>query len=469
MDHLYNKLLAYGKSDMLPMHMPGHKRNPAFVMENPYCFDVTEVEGTDDLHHPEGLLKTEMAKAAALFGADKTFFLVGGSTSGILTAVSACTKRNGHILMARNCHKSVYHAAYLLQLKQSYLVPEMNPATGIFAGITLEQVKKAWEENKEIDCVVITSPTYEGIVSPIREIAAFLHEKKIPLIVDEAHGAHLHFQKEAPESAVDAGADLVIQSLHKTLPALTQTGLLHMNDTGLVPVEEIIRYEQIYQSSSPSYVLMASIGQCLDFLEKEKDAFLQYSVRLQRFYDKIKGLKNLRILNREDKDPGKVVITTEKTSFSGMDIMNLLRRDFHIELEMSEPGYALAMTSVADTEESLERLAGAIMTVDREIGEVSGEVCAGTQPKLYFSVSKAITDAYTADKAEKKEVPLFRAAGHIAGEYVYLYPPGIPYLVPGEEITEEMVSLLLSLKDKGFSLRGMRDHRGEMILTAALK
>ena len=476
MKNLYEQLLYYSKNDIVPMHMPGHKRNPAFKMENPYSFDVTEVEGTDDLHHPEGILKEAMEKAAELFGADRSVFLVGGSTSGILTAVSACCKREGHILMARNCHKSVYHAAYLLNLTQSYLFPEVYSEIGILGGITVSQVKRACEENEDIDCVVITSPTYEGIVSPVREIARYLHQKKIPLIVDEAHGAHLHFQKSAPESAVNAGADIVVQSLHKTLPALTQTGLLHINQTGLVSVSEILKNEQIYQTSSPSYVLMASISQCLSFLETSEKAFLQYDVRIREFYDKIKGLKHIRVFEEECKDPGKIVITTVNTELSGLDIMKILREDFQIELELAKPGYALAMTSVADKPECFERLWKALESLDKRLEErrksVDGKKVADKNTdkckkvplkRKIFQVPEAVMTAYTADKAEKTELPLGKAADRIAGEYVYLYPPGIPYLVPGEKITEDMVSLLVSLRQQGFSLRGMKDKRGQII------
>lgn len=476
MKSLYEQLLCYSRNDVVPMHMPGHKRNPAFIMENPYSFDVTEVEGTDDLHHPEGILKEAMEKAADLFGASRSIFLVGGSTSGILTAVSACCKREGHILMARNCHKSVYHAAYLLNLTQSYLSPEFYPKIGIFGEITVSQVKRACEENEEIDCVVITSPTYEGIVSPVREISRYLHQKKIPLIVDEAHGAHLHFQKSAPESAVTGGADIVVQSLHKTLPALTQTGLLHINQTGLVSVSEVLKNEQIYQTSSPSYVLMASIGQCLSFLETSEKAFSQYDVRIRAFYDRIKGLRHIRVLEKENKDPGKVVIIPGDTGLSGLDIMKILREDFQIELELAKPGYALAMTSVADKPESFERLWEALESLDKRLEKrkrnTSDKEIAekndinGNRILLkreVYDVPEAVLTAYTADKAEKIELPLDKAADRIAGEYVYLYPPGIPYLVPGEKITKDMVSLLLRLRKQGFSLRGMKDKRGQMI------
>ncbi len=457
MENLYQRLIHYSNSDMIPMHMPGHKRNPGFSMENPYSFDVTEVDGTDDLHHPQEILKREMERAARLYGAEHTIFLVNGSTGGILTAISACCRRNGKILMARNCHKSVYHAAFLLNLHTEYLMPEMGASTGILGGISLESVKEAVERGEKPDCVMITSPTYEGVASPIREIAAYLHERNIPLVVDGAHGAHFPFQIGTPESAVEAGADLVIQSLHKTLPALTQTGLLHRGGN-LVSAETVRMYEQIYQTSSPSYVLMGSISQCLDFLEDSETAFAQYNVRLGEFYDKLEELEKLRAYTCENRDLGKVVITTERTNLSGIELEEQLRQEFHIELEMSQARYGVAMTSVADSEDNLACLAEALLTIDQRAELVT------TEPvQIEWMLPTACDTAYNAYHRPHRSVALADATNHVAGEYVYLYPPGIPYLVPGELISQEMADLLSYYQSRGFSLKGMADEDGHYI------
>jgi len=256
LEDLYSKLMAYGNSDVYPFHMPGHKRNKKF--DEFYKMDITEIEGFDNLHHPESIILEAEQRAAHLFGAEETFFLVNGSTSGILAAISSISKEGSTVLVARNSHKSVYHGIYLNNLKVTYLIPDVIEEFDINGGIDPEEVRICMEHNKEIAGVIITSPTYDGVVSDIRKIADIVHEYGIPLIVDEAHGAHFPLWDEAPESAISCGADMVIHSLHKTLPSLTQTALLHVNGN-IVDRDKIRRFLGIYQSSSPSYVLMASI------------------------------------------------------------------------------------------------------------------------------------------------------------------------------------------------------------------
>ena len=255
--NLYDRLLQYQSSEMYPFHMPGHKRRKD-DFANPFFIDITEIEGFDNLHHAEGILKDAQDRAAALYHSEETYFLVNGSTCGILAAVSACTARGGKILMARNCHKAAYHAAYLRGLDIEYLYPEKEDIFGINGGIHEDIVEKALEEFQDIQAVMITSPTYDGVVSNVEKIAQIVHRKGIPLIVDEAHGAHFGFHEYFPKSSVEMGADLVIHSLHKTLPSLTQTALLHVNGNR-VDRECLRKFLDIYQTSSPSYVFMAGM------------------------------------------------------------------------------------------------------------------------------------------------------------------------------------------------------------------
>ena len=223
---LEQKLNELEQSDIYPFHMPGHKR--AFLpFANPYAIDITEIEGFDNLHHATGILQEAQQKAADLYGAKKTYYLVNGSTCGLLAAISAAVPRGGKILVARNCHKAVYHAMYLRQLVPVYLYPE-DTAYGIQGQVTPQMVRKQLEQTPDIRAVVITSPTYDGVVSDVQNIADIVHAYGIPLIVDEAHGAHFGFSPEFPENATRLGADAVIMSVHKTLPAFTQTALLHL-------------------------------------------------------------------------------------------------------------------------------------------------------------------------------------------------------------------------------------------------
>ena len=229
MERLYKKLESYGQSDYYPFHMPGHKRNRASSADD-FLFerDITEISGFDNLHHAEGILKEAQEYAAQIYGTKKCFFSVNGSTAALLAAVSASVNKGGKILVARNCHKAVYHALYLRELQPVYIYPHEDQRLGINGGISPERVERYLEEHPEVEAVLITSPTYDGIVSNVEKIAEIAHRHEVLLIVDEAHGAHFRFSEYFPVSAADLGADIVIQSFHKTLPSMTQTAVLHV-------------------------------------------------------------------------------------------------------------------------------------------------------------------------------------------------------------------------------------------------
>ena len=284
---LYGTLVEYSRRPILPMHMPGHKRNPAFVMGNPYGIDVTEVSGLDDLHRPEGVSRRLMDRVTALYGSDQSYLLVNGSPGGVLSAVSACCRHGDRIVMARNCHASVYHAVRLLGLRPVYVYPSAEGGEmehlGIAGAISASAVETALRAHPDTSCVVLTSPTYEGVVSPVRDIGAVTGRHGVPLIVDEAHGAHFNWHPFFPPTAFEEGADLVVESLHKTLPALTQTGVLHARFR-LVSRERLEWCLRTFQSSSPSYVLMAGIDRCFSYIEQEgAEAFETYVKNLQVF------------------------------------------------------------------------------------------------------------------------------------------------------------------------------------------
>ena len=295
---LEQKLNELEQSDIYPFHMPGHKR--AFLpFANPYAIDITEIEGFDNLHHATGILQEAQQKAADLYGAKKTYYLINGSTCGLLAAISAAVPRGEKILMARNCHKAVYHAMYLRQLVPVYLYPE-DTAYGIQGQVTPQMVRKQLEQTPDIRAVVITSPTYDGVVSDIKNIADTVHAYGIPLIVDEAHGAHFGFSPEFPENATRLGADAVIMSVHKTLPAFTQTALLHLCSDRIAE-KKVAQFLGIYETSSPSYLLMAGIEKSLQIIEKDREMlFAAYSRRLAEFRDKTKNLKTLQVLQPSD-------------------------------------------------------------------------------------------------------------------------------------------------------------------------
>lgn len=464
---LYRHLSRYSAGGMYPMHMPGHKRNPQFFMENPYLLDVTEVEGMDNLHHPEGILREQMDRMKQRYGTKESWLLVGGSTCGVLTAVSACCQRGDTVLVDRGCHRSVYHALCLLSLTPVYLIPQTDPETGISLGISVDEVAGKMEQilsaGQAVSAVILTSPTYEGIVSDIREIAKIAHKNEIPLIVDEAHGAHLSWAREQvegmPESAIDGGADLVVQSLHKTLPALTQTAALHLCSE-LVSKEMVSRYLDLYETSSPSYVLMASAGQCMDYLEKEgKRAFRQYDVLLRRFRQSAAGWRRFQLWEHPRKEPSKLVICTKNSGLTGPQLAKRLRDQYKIEIEMAAPYYILAMTSVADREEGFVRFADALGKIDGDCPAAPPVPCRTAsvpEPVIRMGAYEAMNHDYTV-------LPREQCIGRISAEYAMFYPPGVPFLVPGEEITGAAVQAIAMAGQTHLQLLGMTDTNGRTI------
>jgi arginine decarboxylase len=471
LEYLYDKLINYRKEDIYPMHMPGHKRNLDLMdMVNPYAIDITEIDGFDNLHDAEDILRDNMEEAAKLYHAEHTHYLINGSTSGLLVSIAACTKKGDTVLVARNCHKAVYHAIFLNELVPIYLYPEVDVEFGIHKGITPEQVKKELEENQEIKMVLITSPTYEGTISNIREIAKVVHTYNIPLVVDEAHGAHLGFDKDFPENSVTCGADLVIHSVHKTLPAFTQTALLHSNGS-LVDYDKVKMYLQIYQTSSPSYVLMSGISNCLRIVKEQgTKLFHEYYRNLKQFYEASNQLRNLEVfqpinVNERERpfafDPSKILIFTHHSSINGVELYDMLLNRYKIQCEMVSKDYVLAMTSIADTKEGFNRLAKALLDIDNHITRQEKQQL---NTLLYVTNLRLVLTPYEAYNLKKQSVMLDASIGNIAGEYVYLYPPGIPLVVPGEEITKEIISKIREYKQAGLHIKGMRDHSNETIL-----
>ena len=450
---LFEQLKAYGESDYYPFHMPGHKRNQKLAAQGlPVSIDITEISGFDNLHHAEGIIKEEQAFAAKLYGAKKSYFLVNGSTCGILSAISAAVSEGETLLIARNCHKSVYHAAYLRKIKLEYLMPEMDPL-GFPKAITKEAVSKALDENADIGAVLITSPTYEGFCSDITAIARICHSKQIPLIIDEAHGAHFGFDEHFPKSAISCGADYVIQSLHKTLPSLTQTAILHTADSLFVRAEKLERFLAIYQTSSPSYVFMGSISNCLHSIQK-KD-FTRYAQRLSSFYQACQTFRFIKLYEEEKdiKDVGKLIIYDCSETLLGPQLFEILREQYHLELELSMQKYVLGMTSICDEEQAFTRLFDALKQIDESIE-------AASSPKndlIALPLPKKQLELYEAMDTDAKTVALDDSVGEVICEYIYLYPPGYPVIVPGERMDEAILGYIMNSIKLDMNVQGPAD------------
>lgn len=562
---LYEKLISYRDSDYYGFHMPGHKRNPELTgAELPYGIDITEIEGFDDLHHARGILQEAQERAARLYGAEETHYLVNGSTCGILSAIMGCTRKGDRILMARNCHKSAYHAAFLNELRVEYVYPGYLGEYDLNGEIDAEDVRRILKEDARairemrvsgsmqgsekrgvtgeslarrgrICAVVITSPTYDGVVSDVGAIAEVAHEYGIPVIVDEAHGAHFGFHPYFPQNANALGADVVIHSLHKTLPALTQTALFHMNGN-IVVREEVRRYLHIFQSSSPSYVLMAGMDECIRLLEtKGKTLFAEYVEILEQTRHALRKLRCLRLAEPSEAqfaeeipctrsvdevskmrggtsssmqfDRSKIVVSAKGTGKSGKWLYQLLLERYHLQMEMAAGTYVIAMTSVGDTREGMERLVKALLEIDgqlwqnRSAGKFSemdvesdllqtmeeGFLEEGEPESSRLRVGRAFElprpeQVYTSAEAVRMErdkretrpgnqrtrdcrgmdrretdtsLPWEACEGRVSAEYAYLYPPGIPLLVPGERISCEILERLELYRSLDFDIEGL--------------
>ena len=587
-DSLEKKLLKYAESDAYAFHMPGHKRVMDPLGGQAMKLDITEIDGFDNLHDAEGVLRDEMEAAAEMYGVKETLFSVNGSTCALLAAISAAVPRGGTILIERACHMAVYHAAYLRELRVLYvedvclggaedgrvegkrkcLVTEnvvdnrsggkyMREGTGDSekvvsssesdAGSLLEVSGETRNTGICFDAIVITSPTYEGVVKDVRAWAAFAHAYNASLIVDEAHGAHLGFHPYFPESAVRCGADAVVQSTHKTLPAMTQTALLH-NVSGRVSSRRLHFFMDIYETSSPSYVLMASITSALRMVrEQGAELFEAYARRLQRVRRELCSLKYFRLAGGEDAvigpedgmlpypvgtrmDPGKLVLVRVRQSdvskreiedsridlekYSSRDdadellgraaecaedsygaewLYGVLRDEYHLQMEMRTGEYCLAMTSFADTDEGFGRLVTAMREIDERVERGKSEARAqaersgliGAQPeetddaRADFGVYGEVQEGMFGCKKASGRVPvvraetaqvmkisdaldedcemvaLERAVGRVCADFVILYPPDVPLIVPGEIYTEEKVSEIREWMERGFSVMGV--------------
>lgn len=494
---LLDELTGYAPG-RLPMHMPGHKRNTAladYLKALRADLDITEIDGFDDLHAPEGTLLDGMRRAARLWGADESRFLVNGTTCGLLAAVYALAADGGRAIVARNCHKSVYHALELTGVEPVFVMPDVDAETGVCGRIPPEDVRRALEEAPDARFVLVTSPTYEGVISDIAAICRAAHERNVPVIVDEAHGAHLGLSDEAfPADAMRMGADVSVKSLHKTLPSLTQTAILLARHDRM-DMAALDHALDIFETSSPSYLLMASIDGCVSLMERRGAEILtSWRQALDEFYEGTAALSNLRV-HRQD-EPSKLVIDTTQAGITGFELLRRLREE-NVEPEMASLRYAVAMTGAGDTRETLRKFLNALKTVDRAMSAPSAPskqpasvppaTAPSAQPASAPPTSVLSAQPATAPSASvppasvpsaqpvsaslpvlprpvrvlppkmalhapSENVPAREAVGRVSACYAWAYPPGVPMLVPGERVPEGFAELWAEWEKSGAKL-----------------
>lgn len=412
-----------------PFHMPGHKRNKKFniISSN---IDITEIDGYDNLHNPQECLLELENRCTKLYNSKKSILSVNGSTCCILSAISAVCSPNDKIIIARNCHKSVYNACYIRRLKIEYIIPSINSEFNCFNPITQDDIDNAIKNNPDAKAIVLTSPTYEGIVSNVKS--------PIPLIIDSAHGAHFGFSDNFPKYP---NADIVISSLHKTLPALTQTAIVNIyNDKYIKSVK---RYMDIYETSSPSYVLLNSIDICADFLENSKtefDKLYSYSLNLRKSIEK---LKTYKVLNNDDISR----LCIKSLKLNGNDFANVLRNEYNIEVEMSCNDYIILILTVGDDEWAFNMLYKSLKEIDCKYQNYKD-----IEYKQNDCISKPIKECESHEIESTQLVDSNKCTNLVCAEYIYAYPPGIPIIVPGEIITDSIIKTINTAISNGTNI-----------------
>ncbi len=457
-NELYDKLIEYSENGRIPFHMPGHKRNIKFGEYLPYSLDITEIDGFDNLHDMHGILRKLSDNMAELWKTDYAFPLVSGSTGGILAAVRTLTERGDSVIMDRRCHKSVYNAVDICGLLPYYVCGKTDTEFDLPLPPSVSEIKDALSIHPETSLVVITSPTYEGYIADIPAISDIVHSFGAKLLVDQAHGAHLGLSDFFGGSSVGY-ADITVISLHKTLPALTQAAALLVSET--IDPLRVAANLSVFETSSPSYVILASIDRCVGLLSENADSlFEKYNADLSNFYGRVSSLKYLKILDNKFHDRSKIVVSCQNTDIDGTKLAGLLRKKYNIEPEMIMPHYLLALSTVGDSGENLAALADALIEIDSSL---SYERKDGNN---YFSLK--IPDQALALPDIKDRIGTYslfsESVGKISLDYVYAYPPGAPLIVPGEIISSELTEYLNFLVTCGIGVSSMYANFPQMLV-----
>lgn len=473
---LFDALMEYVNRDTLPFHVPGHKKGVGvdeefrnFMGENPFKIDVTVFKLVDSYHHPTGPIKKAQELAADAYGSDACFFSVHGTSGAIQAMILSVVGAGDKIVVPRNVHKSITGGIILAGAIPVYMQPELDKKLGIANGVAPETVRETLEANPDAKAVLIINPTYYGVSTDIKQIADIVHEYDIPLIVDEAHGPHLNFNKKLPMSAMEAGADICAQSTHKIIGAMTQGSLLQVN-AKRINVNRVKQVINLMHTTSPSYILMASLDTARRQIalngEELLDKTIELSNYIRREVNKIPGFYCFgeEILGKAGAyafDPTKITITCRDLGITGYDLDMILSNKYHIQMELSDLYSVLIVGSFGDTPEGMERLLSALR-------EISDDYYGKGTPKADFldipPIPEQIQIPNEAFNSVKTPVRIKDSVGMISGEFLMAYPPGIPVLCPGEKITKEIVDYVQNLKDAGLYVQGTEDPEVEYIL-----
>lgn len=462
---VYEALRKFKKMRMVPFDVPGHKRgkgNPElveFLGEQCVGVDVNSMKMLDNLCHPISVIKEAEKLAADAFGAENAFFMVNGTTSAVQAMVLYACKKGEKIILPRNVHRSVINALVLCGAQPVYVNPEMNKSLGISLGMSILQVRKAIEENPDAKAIFVNNPTYYGICSDIEAIVKLAHKNNMLVLADEAHGTHFYFGENMPVSAMKAGADLASVSMHKSGGSLTQSSLLLLGKNANEGyMHQIIN---LTQTTSASYLLLSSLDISRRNLALDgKRIFAQVTNFSEYARSEINKIGDYYAFSRElingdsifDFDRTKLSVHTLEIGQAGIEVYDLLRDEYDIQIEFGDIGNILAYVSVGDRMRDIERLVSALSEIRRRFKKEK----TGMLTQEYINPVVAQTPQY-AFYAEKESLPLKESSGRICSEFVMCYPPGIPILAPGERITKDIIDYIVYAKEKGCSMTGTED------------
>ena len=462
---IYEALERLRKMRVVPFDVPGHKRgrgNPELARllgEKCMSMDVNSMKPLDNLCHPVSVIRQAEELAAEAFGAAHAFLMVGGTTSAVQAMVLSVAKRGEKIILPRNVHRSVIGAMVLCGAVPVYVNPQCNDRLGIPLGMRVEDVKKAIEENPDAKAVLVNNPTYYGICSDIKSIVKLAHDHGMYCLADEAHGTHFYFSDQLPVSAMEAGADMAAVSMHKSGGSLTQSSLLLLGpNMSEGYVRQIIN---LTQTTSGSYLLLSSLDISRRNLAlRGKETFEKVRSYAKYARAEINDIGGYYAFCRElingnsvyDFDVTKLAVHTLDVGLAGIEVYDLLRDEYDIQIEFGDFGNFLAYLSIGDRKQDIERLVSALAEISRRFGKEKGNLM--TQEYVDPQVAVSPQDAFYADK---EKVELKDAPGRISGEFVMCYPPGIPILAPGERVTQEIREHIEYAREKGCTLTGAED------------
>ncbi len=462
---IYEALEKFREMRVVPFDVPGHKHgkgNPeltAFLGEKCVGVDVNSMKPLDNLCHPVSVIRQAEDLAAEAFGASHAFLMVGGTTSSVQSMVLSCCKHGDKIILPRNVHRSVINALVLCGAIPVYVNPEVDQRLGISLGMSRDQVKKAIEENPDAVAVLVNNPTYYGICSDIRSIVKMAHDAGMLCLADEAHGTHFYFGESMPLSAMRAGADMSAVSMHKSGGSLTQSSLLLIGEN--VSERHVRQIINLTQTTSGSYLLMSSLDISRRNLAlRGKEVFRKVIEMAEYAREEINAIGGYYAYGREmingdsifDFDPTKLSVHTRDIGLAGIEVYDILRDEYDIQIEFGDIGNILAYLSIGDRMQELERLVSALAEIRRRYKKDP----AGLLSQEYIA-PEVVCSPQSAFYSNKKSLPLEESVGYVCSEFVMCYPPGIPILAPGERITSGILEYIEYAKAKGCSMTGPED------------